>query len=263
MSYCVYRHTAPNGKVYIGVTSQKPHKRWDYGHGYRSNKHFWNAIQKYGWSNMKHDVLFEGLSRREAACVEIELIALYRSYDRRFGYNIALGGSLNTCSEETRIKLSNSHKGKELSEEQRRKISEAVSGEKHPFFGKHHTLETRTRLSEAQKGNKPWCTGLKLTDEHRAKISAAHVGLKPTAETIDKWRKSNEYRMTSVEQISVLTGSVIARFPSTKDAFRHTGVDSSSIAKCCRGERKTAGGFVWRHTKEKTEYTERQKQNAI
>ena len=33
-TYCVYIHTAPNGKMYIGQTSQKPEARWNNGRGY-------------------------------------------------------------------------------------------------------------------------------------------------------------------------------------------------------------------------------------
>lgn len=46
--YYIYKHTAPNGKVYIGMTSKNPQERWDSGHGYRKHKYFWNAIKKYG-----------------------------------------------------------------------------------------------------------------------------------------------------------------------------------------------------------------------
>lgn len=31
MKYVVYKHTCPNGKVYIGITSQKPEHRWKKG----------------------------------------------------------------------------------------------------------------------------------------------------------------------------------------------------------------------------------------
>ena len=246
-NFCVYKHTSPSGKVYIGITRQKPHDRWDRGRGYKFNRHFSNAIKKYGWSNIVHEVLIEGLSQKEAEAKEVELIALYNSSDRRYGYNIALGGRVNNISEETRIKMSNSHKGKKLSREQRKKMSEAQRGEKHPMYGKHHTEESRRKMSEGHKGKTPWCKGLNLTDDHKSKISLALMGNKPTAETIEKWRNSNQSKMTPVEQIDVATGKMVARFNSASDASRTTGIDASSIAKCCRGKRKIAGNFHWRY----------------
>ena len=33
-SWTVYKHTFPDGKVYIGITGMKPEKRWSDGHGY-------------------------------------------------------------------------------------------------------------------------------------------------------------------------------------------------------------------------------------
>lgn len=33
--YSVYKYTAPNGKVYIGITGKDPEKRWLNGRGYR------------------------------------------------------------------------------------------------------------------------------------------------------------------------------------------------------------------------------------
>ena len=40
-NFCVYKHTCPNGKVYIGITCQNPIKRWKGGSGYKNNKHFY------------------------------------------------------------------------------------------------------------------------------------------------------------------------------------------------------------------------------
>ena len=37
---------------------------------------------------------------------------------------------------------------------------------------------------------------------------------------------------------------------SVKEASERTGVNPSSISNCCRGKRKTAGGFVWKFVKE-------------
>lgn len=45
--YYVYMHIAPNNKKYIGITKQKPIKRWLYGKGYQKQGYFYNAILKY------------------------------------------------------------------------------------------------------------------------------------------------------------------------------------------------------------------------
>lgn len=73
-SFCVYKHTSPNGKVYIGITCQKPSYRWSEGNGYKNNVYFYRAIQKYGWESFQHEVLFTGLSKENARKKEVELI---------------------------------------------------------------------------------------------------------------------------------------------------------------------------------------------
>ena len=35
--YYVYKHTFPNNKVYIGITKQKPIRRWKNGTNYKKN----------------------------------------------------------------------------------------------------------------------------------------------------------------------------------------------------------------------------------
>ena len=83
-TFCVYKHTAPNGKVYIGITSRIAEKRWNNGHNYKQNKHFYNAIQKYGWNNFEHEIIFNNLSKEEACEEEKNLIAKYNSNNRKF-----------------------------------------------------------------------------------------------------------------------------------------------------------------------------------
>ena len=43
-NYCVYKHTSPSGKVYIGQTSINPLDRWQNGKGYKKQA-FYNAIK--------------------------------------------------------------------------------------------------------------------------------------------------------------------------------------------------------------------------
>lgn len=91
-TYSVYMHTTPDGRVYIGMTGQKPEDRWVRGEGYKSNPRFYQAIREEGWDNIEHEILETGLSRAEAAELEKGLIAEYNSTDLAFGYNMKSGG---------------------------------------------------------------------------------------------------------------------------------------------------------------------------
>ena len=93
--YCLYIHTFPNGKRYIGITSQKPEGRWgEDGKNYETQSLMKRAIEKYGWSNVKHEVLFTELTKEEAINKEIELIEKYNTTDRKYGYNVGTGGEI-------------------------------------------------------------------------------------------------------------------------------------------------------------------------
>jgi len=58
----------------------------------------------------------------------------------------------------------------------RRRISEALRGEKHPFYGKHFSAETRKKMSEAKKGKK-------RSLETRRRMSEVHKGKTHSLET--------------------------------------------------------------------------------
>ena len=66
-NYTVYMHKNKiNGKVYIGITKQNPEHRWGNGKNYKKGLRFNNAIQKYGWDNFKHIILYKNLSKGQA-----------------------------------------------------------------------------------------------------------------------------------------------------------------------------------------------------
>lgn len=90
--YTVYVHTVPNGKRYVGITSQKPKKRWGYGYGYKNNEKFYKDICRYGWNNIVHEIVFTTDVKEEAESKEKEFIALYDTMNIEKGYNSASGG---------------------------------------------------------------------------------------------------------------------------------------------------------------------------
>lgn len=105
--FCVYMHKFPNGKMYIGITSKVPKNRWQNGTGY-DKKHqsaMYNAIQKYGWDNIEHIILFENLTEQEAKEKEIELIKKHNTFihfKNSNGYNMTLGGDGNLGHKSTK-----------------------------------------------------------------------------------------------------------------------------------------------------------------
>jgi group I intron endonuclease len=70
-----------------------------------------------------------------------------------------------TISENTKLIISQSNKTRQLSRETLKKKSDAVSGERNPFYGKRHNTETLQKFSEQRKGKKWWYNN--ITNETR------------------------------------------------------------------------------------------------
>ena len=102
LSWTVYKHVFPNGKVYIGITGKPVNVRWANGKGYSPKTYVGKAIAKYGWENVQHEILFDGLSEQEAKRKEIELIEEYQSYSSEYGYNLTKGGDGQSLTPEQR-----------------------------------------------------------------------------------------------------------------------------------------------------------------
>lgn len=84
---CVYKHTFPNGAIYIGITDMKPEDRWLNGWGYKTCPLMFNAILKYGWDNVKHEILLDDLDIETARQIESCQIALHSAINTIL-YNI-------------------------------------------------------------------------------------------------------------------------------------------------------------------------------
>ena len=97
-SYIVYCHTNKiNGKRYVGITSRGLNKRAGYrGSMYKSSPVFFSAINKYGWDNFHHTVLYRGLTIDQAAKLEKDIISDWDLTNPTKGYNAHLGGFPDT-----------------------------------------------------------------------------------------------------------------------------------------------------------------------
>lgn len=94
--YCIYIHIFPNNKVYVGQTCQLPERRWRKGINYKTQPYVYRAIQKYGWESIKHRILAINLKAEDANYLEdLYIVKIYKSNDKRFGYNCDRGGKVN------------------------------------------------------------------------------------------------------------------------------------------------------------------------
>lgn len=218
--YCVYMHTFPNGKRYVGITSQKPERRWRNGKGYSCNKRLTNAIQKYGWDNIEHRILTDGLTADVAAALEIELIKEYSLMDETHGYNLAPGGDHPNHSEQTKKKIGRRSLGRKHSEEFKHWISEKNSGSNNYMYGKHHSAETKAKISEVKKAHH-------LVSPNRGKYGHEH----PSSKTI--------------LGLDPNSGEVIKRYESIVEASTEMSICKSCFQAALHGKSKTCGGLKW------------------
>lgn len=128
-TYAIYVHTTPDGKKYIGMTNHPIKIRFGRGKHYYTPR-FAEAIQKYGWDNITHEILEYGLSEDQASESEKKYIQLFNTLNPQFGYNIAIGGRHGAIygrqfSDESKEKMRISHLGKKATLETKRKLSES------------------------------------------------------------------------------------------------------------------------------------------
>lgn len=215
--YTVYKHTCPNGKIYIGVTSLNVKSRWGKNGSLYKNMLFGKAIQKYGWDNIEHEILFDNLNKDEAEKKEIELIAKFKSNMRDFGYNVETGGLTHKHTQDTRDKMSKTRKNKPLSEQHKK------------------------ALSESRKG-------IIFSNEHIENIRKSHRGyVMPESQ---KHKISESCRNKGIKKVMqfTLNGEFLQTFDSLKEALYSVGGKSEgNISSCCRGKKKNAYGYMWKY----------------
>lgn len=218
--WCVYKHTnLVNGKVYIGITQQEINKRWRSGAGYQRHKHFYAAIQKYGWDNFSHEIIEDGLLKEEAALIEIELIKKYESTNREKGYNKDIGGFCGHTIYQTISQYS-------------------LQGERIATF--ESALEARRSSG---------CFHITDCCNFKYKKDNNYMWRFGKEEKIEPYKRNEHINEKSVEQYDKY-GNFIAVYKSLKDAEEKTGVSFKSISQCCIHTSHEAYGYIWKFQKD-------------
>ena len=191
--YSVYKLTCPNGKVYIGKTNRDIKKRFGNGCNYQNNPPFYEYIKEVGWDNIKVDIIAENLDNEQAKIIETQNIEKYQSFIESKGFNRSKGeGTL----------------GMTRPEDERKKISESLKGEKCYWYG---------------KGKRKSKT---ITKDHEININ---------------WISTRAVVMMD------LNSNIIKEYPAISIASYENNILKSAICNCCKGHRLTAGGYKWKY----------------
>ena len=140
----VYMYTFPNGKRYIGITSNERKRKSEHKHDHMNinckkyNYLFYRALRKYGWDNVKYEVLYRCDDYNLIKQLEIFYIKKYKTFQKDgYGYNCTLGGDGTLgyiYTDAHREKIRKTSTGRIKSEKVKKLISEKLSGKNNPRF---------------------------------------------------------------------------------------------------------------------------------
>lgn len=232
--YKIYKYTnIINGKIYIGQTKNTLEQRALNGSNYKGSRHFYNAIQKYGWNNFIPKILEEGLSLDEANIREEYYISLFKSTDPNIGYNIRIGGQNSDISDETKNILS--LKAKERYKDKTQ----------NPMYGKTHSPETIKKMSELKLGKNNPMYGKTLSQDSRKLISEHHKGVNnpihnhnyTSEERILMFKRFSEYAKEWSKKVICIESNLT--FDTITSAANYYGVKKATLSGHLNGRQKT------------------------
>lgn len=220
-NYTVYMLISPNGKKYIGATSQNIINRWNNGKHYEHNEELKGDIAKYGWENFEKHILCSNLSKETASEKEKYYIELYKTIDKNYGYNRTSGGFKDFIfADETQSKLSkhlkkqaNLRKGKKLSDEQKKYIS----------------LKVKAAMQRKEVKEKMLATY--LSKEWREKNSEATKQQWKNSDLINKIKQANGKKVICIETKAI--------YDTLKEASIKENIERHKLSNCCNGKIET------------------------
>ena len=253
---CIYMYTNKiNNKKYVGQTKNlldrhRRHVQSSFNKNAKRdyNTPFHRAIRKYGIENFEIKILAENIETQEKLNeYEIFFIKRYKTLNIQNGYNVAEGGYNNPFAGKTEKEM----------DEFKRKVSESrkgqMIGENNPFYGKKHTEETKNKISKNHanvSGENNHNYGKHMSDEQKEKLRQINVGKKLSNETKKKisnaTKGKNNPRAKRVAQYDK-KGNLIKIWDYAKQVGEELGIATTGITRCCRGECKSAEGFVWKY----------------
>jgi group I intron endonuclease len=238
-----------NGKAYVGQTILSLEERWR-GHLKSLNQgstfYIHRAIRKYGVDAFEKGVIATAHTLEELDQLEVFHIKAQKTLAPN-GYNLRPGGLRSPHSEASRKKMSETAKGRKMSQETRTKISLAQKGKiiseqaciniSKALKGRTITESWRKKISESKKGQG---LGRKrfFSPEHKLNLTRSKLGVKWSEERRQQSAANPPIGLPGEQNPqSKLTSEQIAKIRADKDV----GVSSGILAK----QYGISDGHVW------------------
>lgn len=236
----VYMHVNKlNNKRYVGITSKEVSKRYGKdGKNYKQCIYFYHAINKYGWDNFYHYILYKNLTEQEAKEKERYLIAFYNSNNKNNGYNLTIGGdgTIDTTG----------------------RIGELISINESKFPIVQLTLDG-ILIKEFRNCNKA-SEELRCRAENIRQCCNNSYGRKTSLGFV--WMYKIDYEKHGFDKNNYVYGNcykkvyqydkelnLINEYENARIANKETGVGYKLISACCNNNKKTAHGYIWSFTR--------------
>lgn len=266
-----------DGKIYIGLTTSKYGFKGRYHgegiqgmykyyksrkeRGFNYNRHLYYAIEKYGFDNFKVTEKFDvAFSKEELDIKEKTYIALYKSTQEEYGYNLDLGGSRGKHSEITKKRIGEANKGRKLSQEQIEILRKSHLGISAEWSCKKiiclNTNETFNSLTEASKKYNLDTSAIcgvckekrKSCDElvFRYYDDYLNMSKEEIKEAIEESKKNQWDNATEVKYKKIVCLDERKIFDSIKEAAEYYNIKCrSGISHCLVGKSKICEGHTW------------------
>lgn len=246
--------------------------------------YFYNALRKYGFNSFEFSVL-EECTEDKLNDREIFWINKFQSNNREYGYNTTDGGDGVTGYWDRPVYQydldGNFIQGYKSGANARRKtrilaINLCCNGGVKSAGGYMWSYEKHDKISKCIRNyrtSKVYQYGLdglyiasydsileasQITGTPYKKIIAClHSKTTPSRGGDFMWKKEfveslppykKNLKHSPVVQLTV-DGKVVSKYESAQSAQKATGVPNSLICKCCKGNIKTAHGYIWKYIK--------------
>ena len=232
----IYKITSPSGKIYIGQTTNFTKRKNYYKNG---AKHYqvriYNSLHRYGFDahtiEFIEECIVEKLNERERYWQDFYDVIGENGLNCRLTETKDKSGFI---SEESKLKMSESRKGRIFDQAWIDKLRKSATGKK-------HTDETKKRMSEASKGKSK-------SIQHIANLPQNQKGkFRPKSSEATKIKQSLNSGKSKIVYQYTKSNMFVDEWRNVSEAQRCLAI--KNISSAALGKIPSSGGYKWSYIK--------------